>query len=643
MRLSPLLVLAVIAVAGCVGSSPARVDINNGVVIGQFTADPTDVFDFQTVTFSADIINVGGTTAEDVRLKLLGVENAWRQQAGTGVVSEVSKGPFSLRPPNSRDNIPGDSRFFDFVLTAPDLNEGDKATFPVKARAEFAYTTTGSVIVKALNLNQQQILQRTGQTVTDAVKESNSDGPVKFSLVRGSAPLVIDPDEDATIERNFRFEISNAGSGWPITDNSVGKVGGSSRGSRISLQAPSGIALKSCDGISGSPGSFSVILRSDGRAPISCTLSISTADWRAKSEGNIVFNVELNYRYFVEDEVSINVQGTKRGDVSRPGPAPVATTTPGTSSSTTIIGTVTGPPLLSSTSPASGAANVPLLTTSVQIIFDRKLDAASIRGAVSVTGSKEGLVAGAASLAEDQKTIIFTPSAGLQPDSTYTVIVSTGVKSEGGSNIADFVRFSFKTTASDTTAPTVKLVLPALDATLTTRTPTISVQTNEASTCRILSTSQTLSTTNNIDHSLTLTLTADGPQTFTIRCRDNSPAGNEAAANDLTIRFTVDATAPTISAKIPEGAGASKTPKISITFGEKMNKVSVAGAFVLKAGATTITVGPPLWSTDELTATFEPAAALAASAEHTATLSTTAKDLAGNPLAETIWKFTTVA
>ncbi len=330
MRKSLLLLLAVLAVAGCT-SSPPKVDINNGVIIEKFTADPTDVFDFQTVTFSTDVSNVGGTTAEDVRLKLLGVENAWRQQSGSGTVTEVSRGPITLKPPNLKDNIAGDSRFFDFTLTAPDLNEGDRASFPVKARVEFAYATTGSIIVKAMNANQHQILQRRGETVSDPVAESNSDSPVKFSFVRGAAPLVIDPDEGATIERDFRFEVTNVGSGWPITDNSVGKVGGSSRGSKITLQAPSGITIKSCDGITGTQDSFSVVLRSDGKAPISCTLNINTADWTTRSEGNIVFKVELNYRYFVDSEVSISVQGTKRGDVSRPGPAPSASPLPGAS------------------------------------------------------------------------------------------------------------------------------------------------------------------------------------------------------------------------------------------------------------------------------------------------------------------------
>ncbi len=324
-----MLLLLVLAIAGCIGGSAPKVDINNGVVIEKFTADPTDVFDFQAATFSVDMGNVGGTTAENVVLKLLGVENAWRQQVGTGTVAEVSKGPFTFKPPSMKDNIPGDFRFFDVTLTAPDLNEGDRASFPVKARVEFNYKTTGSVIVKALSINQQQILQRKGEAVSNPVQESNSDGPVKFNFVRGSTPLVIDPDEAATIERDFRFEVSNVGSGWPITDSAVGKVGGSSRGNRITLQAPSGITIKSCDGITGSSDSFSVTLRSDGRAPVSCTLSINTADWRTKSEGNIVFNVELNYRYFVDSEVSVSVQGTTRGDVSRPGPAPGTTPLPG--------------------------------------------------------------------------------------------------------------------------------------------------------------------------------------------------------------------------------------------------------------------------------------------------------------------------
>ncbi len=634
-----LLIIALVFISGCVGQT-AKIDVNNGVIIEKFIANPADVFDFQTVTFSVDVSNVGGTTANDVKVKLLGVEGAWRQASSSDIVSEISKGPFSLKPPNLKDNIPGDSRFSDFTLTAPDLNEGDKTSFPVKARVEFTYSTTGTVIIKAISLNQQQIMQRKGESVLDAVKESNSDGPLKFKFVRGATPLVIDPDEGGTIEREFRFEISNVGQGWPISDNTVGKIGSSARGNKLVLQAPSGISLTSCDGISGSLDGFYVVLRSDGRAPVSCTVRINTADWRTKTEGNIVFKFDSNYNYFVEDDVSISVQGTKRSDVparGAPVTAPGATPIPGT---TPTPAPVEGPPVLVLTNPSNGATGVAMTITTIQGIFNKELDVNSISNVVTVFGSKEGTtIAGTTSLGENKKTLIFSPAAALKADSKYTITIAKSLKSTDGFNLENVITFTFTTAAADTTAPTISLVSPALDAVLTTRTPVISVKTNEAATCRILSTGQTLSTADSLTHSLTLTLTADGQQTYIIRCKDN--AGNEAAANDITIRFTVDATAPTVLSTTPtnNATGVSRTAQINITFSEAMDTATTEAAFSISPSVG----GTKTWNSQQTQMFFAPSAAMTASTEHTVTVAATAKDKAGNALAAYTFKFTTAS
>lgn len=644
MRL--LLLIALVFIAGCVGPS-AKVDINNGVIIEKFTADPADVFDFQTVTFSVDISNVGGTTANDVKVKLLGVEGAWRPQSGpsTSTVSESqvtrpTSGTLSLKPPRIKDNIPGDSRFFDFILTAPNLNEGDKTTFPVKARVEFSYATTGSVIVKAISLNQQQILQRRGESILEPVTESNSDGPLKFRFVRGSAPLIIDPDEGTTIEREFRFEISNVGQGWPISDDVVGKVGGvSPKGDKIELRAPVGIRLVRCEGFTtGSEASFSATLRSDGKAPISCTISIDTAAWRTKTEESLVFNIELNYKYFVESDVSVGVQGTKRDDIpvrSAPGvsaPAPGATPAPG-------VTPVAGPPTIVQTIPSSGATNVELRPT-ILITFNKLIDQNSIPSSVFLSGPA-GNIPGSIFLSGDAKGVAFIPTNPLSADTLHTVTVTAVIKSTDGFNLAAPHTFTFRTITVDTTPPQLFNPSPALDAVVNTRTVSISMSTNEAATCRILATGQTFSSVDGRAHSLTLTNLQDAQHTFVIRCKD--AANNEnLPANDLTIRFTVDATAPTVSSTTPvatpQQTGVSKTGQIIITFSEPMDTAATEAAFSIAPSVA----GTKTWNAQQTQLFFSPSAAMVASTEHTVTISTGAKDKANNPLAQAFtFKFTT--
>lgn len=354
-----LLMLALVFAAGCVGSGPIKIVANDGIVIEKFTADPSDVFDFQSTTFTLDIANTGGTTAKNVEAKLLNVEKIWRKTdksdtSNTDII--LLTADQTLGPPRIKDNIAGDSRFLSRIFLAPNLREGSIAAFPVKARITYDYKTTGSIAIKAISFERLQVLQNRGQSVSDPLIETNSESPLKMKFSKGSVPIVINAQEVVTggtvIRRDFRFEITNIGSGFPITNDKVGQVGGTAVGNKIILKAPSGITLESCTGHkSGNSESFSIDLRSDGTAPLSCTLKIDAAASFSKptDEVSLIFDFELNYRYFVEKDVSVNVQGTKTDDDSPRGapavvaPQPGATTTvPGATTTTTTIAP-TGP------------------------------------------------------------------------------------------------------------------------------------------------------------------------------------------------------------------------------------------------------------------------------------------------------------
>ncbi|MBI2076100.1 MAG: hypothetical protein HYT72_02525 [Candidatus Aenigmarchaeota archaeon] len=326
MKRSPILLLALIFVAGCVGSSTVKVVANDGVVIEKFSADPSDVFDFQTTTFSLDIANTGGTTAKNVDAKLLNVEGIWRRSDTKNPI--ITEGTLltggSLTPPRIKDNLPGDSRFLSATFMAPNLREGDRQTFPLKARVTYDYKTTGSIIMKAVSYERLKVLQNRGQSVSDPLSESNSESPVKMKFSKGAVPIVVNTQElgtDKIIRRDFRFDITNIGSGFPITNDKVGQVGGTTTGNRIILKAPSGITLESCTGQKGGNSeTFSIDLRSDGTAPLSCTVKIDTSGTTKfntpTDEVSLTFDFELNYKYYVEKDVSVSVQGTKTDDVT---------------------------------------------------------------------------------------------------------------------------------------------------------------------------------------------------------------------------------------------------------------------------------------------------------------------------------------
>lgn len=106
-----------------------------------------------------------------------------------------------------------------------------------------------------------------------------------------------------------------------------------------------------------------------------------------------------------------------------------------------------------------------------------------------------------------------------------------------------------------------------------------------------------------------------------------------------------DLTAPTVSSTIPSdtATGVALNKKVAATFSEAMDPATITtSTFTL---STTTAAGTAISGTVTnvgLIATFNPAATLEASTTYTATITTGAKDLAGNALAAPkIWTFTT--
>src|SRR5207248_1886528 len=82
--------------------------------------------------------------------------------------------------------------------------------------------------------------------------------------------------------------------------------------------------------------------------------------------------------------------------------------------------------------------------------------------------------------------------------------------------------------------------------------------------------------------------------------------------------------------------------KLSVTFSEAMDPATITTAtFTLKLGSTPVSGAVGFIGE---TGTFTPEGNLAPSSTYTATITTGAKDLAGNPLtANYVWSFTTAA
>ena len=316
----------------------------------------------------------------------------------------------------------------------------------------------------------------------------------------------------------------------------------------------------------------------------------------------------------------------------------------------------------------------------------------------TLTGPGPVAVPGAVSYAS--ATAIFTPSAALTADTTYTATLSTGVEDAAGNELegnqgaapaASNYVWTFTTGAgTDTTAPQVSLTVPATTipgptlgfpinsaisadftkamnpATLTAASFTVT-----AAGVPVLGSIAYASATAVFTPAAALTASTTYTATITTAATDlagNALAGNQAAlpaASNYVWTFTTggaaSVTLPMVSLTVPATTVPGPTlavpanSAITATFTKAMNPATLtAASFTLTTPAPGVNpVGSITYAASSQTAIFTPVSVLADNTTYTATITTAATDLAGNQLAGNqaplpaasnyVWTFTTGA
>ncbi|MDZ7707494.1 MAG: Ig-like domain-containing protein [Trueperaceae bacterium] len=103
-------------------------------------------------------------------------------------------------------------------------------------------------------------------------------------------------------------------------------------------------------------------------------------------------------------------------------------------------------------SPVAGAADVPL-DTSVTVRFDGDVDEALLHDGVLALQAGSTAVAGALSYDADARTLTFSPGTLLQAATTYSVVLSSDVRSADGGELQLSSDWSFTTVATQTADP----------------------------------------------------------------------------------------------------------------------------------------------------------------------------------------------
>ena len=323
---------------------------------------------------------------------------------------------------------------------------------------------------------------------------------------------------------------------------------------------------------------------------------------------------------------------------------------------TTGVAPDTIPPRVILTDPANGDSNV-IITKVITATFSKVMNPATINTSTFILRQGTTVIPG--TVTYSGSTASFAPAANLGFNTTYTATITTGAKDMSNNALVSNYIWSFTTAPipPDVTPPTVIFTDPVNGATAVPISKTLSATFSEAMNPATIN-----STTFLLKQGATSipgTVTYSGTTAYFIPSANLSPntvytatittGAQDLAGNGLVTNYVwtfttsaPDITPPTvISTDPPNGATAVPLNKIiSATFSEAMNPATINNTtFLLKIGATPVS-GTVSYS--GTTAFFIPTGNLLANTVYTATITTGAKDLAGNALVSNyVWNFTT--
>ncbi len=318
----------------------------------------------------------------------------------------------------------------------------------------------------------------------------------------------------------------------------------------------------------------------------------------------------------------------------------------------------TTPPMVTATINANGATGV-ATNTKVGATFSEAMDPSTITA--STFTLKQGTTAVPGTVAYSGVTAVFTPASNLAFSTTYTATITTGARDLAGNALASDYVWSWTTGAApDTTLPVVTLTVPANGAAgvlINTRIAATFTEAMDPLTINTITFTLKQGATavaGTVTYSgVTAVFIPLGPLAFnttytaTITTGARDLAGNALASNFVWSFITgaaPDTTPPTVSSTIPvnTATGVAVNSAMAAAFSEAMDPLTITTAtFTLTQGGIPVS-GVVTYA--GVTATFKPAGNLLFSTMYTATITTGAKDLAGNALASNFtWIFTTGA
>jgi hypothetical protein len=326
------------------------------------------------------------------------------------------------------------------------------------------------------------------------------------------------------------------------------------------------------------------------------------------------------------------------------------------------------PPVVIATVPVNLATAVPI-NQAISATFSVAMTPASIDAATfTVTGPGSSAVTGVVTYVAAGSVATFVPAANLSPSTLYTATITTGTTDLAGAALASDYVWTFTTAAAVVVVPpTVIATIPlnaAIDVPLNqivnaTFSEAMNPATINSSTFSLTGPGATavsgLVAYAAIGDTLTFTPTANlAPSTLfkaTITTGATNLAGT-ALVNNYVWTFTtgtgIATVAPELVSTVPANLAVNVplNQAISATFTEAMNPLTITNAtYELTGPGATPIAATVAYDAVNFIATLTPTAPLTAGTSYTATVTTGATDVTGDPLGNTgapnPWTFTT--
>jgi len=323
---------------------------------------------------------------------------------------------------------------------------------------------------------------------------------------------------------------------------------------------------------------------------------------------------------------------------------------------TTGAAAVVTPPQVNSTDPANTAIGV-ALNQKISATFTKTMDASTISAATYTLKQGTNSISGFVSYTGTTAT--FDPAVNLSPNTLYTVTITTGAKDLTGNALAANYVWSFTTGAATVIVPpTVISTDPLNNATNVALNQKIAATFSKTMDATTITSSTftlkqgALSVPGFTSYSGTTAIFAPAANlspntvyTATITTGAKDLANNAIAANYVWTFTTGAATViipPTVIMTDPLNTALAVplNKKVTAVFSKTMDASTITTSnFTLMQGSTFVS-GTVSYS--GTTATYTPSSNLTQNTVYTATITTGAKDLSGNPMiANYVWSFTT--